>query len=61
VATEKCKRYKSPGVDQLPTELFQARRKTLCSVINKLIKLICNKEKSPDQCRANCPTYTYKD
>jgi hypothetical protein len=44
VAIGKLKRYKSPGVDQIPAELIQAGRETLCLKIHKLIKLIWNKE-----------------
>jgi hypothetical protein len=49
VAVGKLKRYKSPGVDQIPAELIQAGGETLCSEIRKLIKLIWNKEKLPHQ------------
>jgi hypothetical protein len=49
-AIRKLKRYKSPGVDQLPAELIQAGGETLCSEIHKLIKLIWNKE-LPHQCK----------
>jgi hypothetical protein len=38
------KRYKSPGVDQIPAELIQAGGETLHSEIHKLIKFIWNKE-----------------
>jgi hypothetical protein len=34
------KSYKSPGFDQLPSELIQAGGETLRSEIDKLIKLI---------------------
>jgi hypothetical protein len=44
VAVWKLKRYKSPGVDQIPAELIQAGGETLCSEIHKLNKLIWNKE-----------------
>jgi hypothetical protein len=44
VALLKLKRYKSPGVDQIPAELIQAGEETLRSEIHKLIKLIWNKE-----------------
>jgi hypothetical protein len=44
VPIEKLKRYKSPGVDQIPAELIHAGGETLCSEIHKLIKLICNEE-----------------
>jgi hypothetical protein len=49
VATGKLKRYKSPGVGQIPTELIQAGGETLRSEIHKLIKLIWNKEELPYQ------------
>jgi hypothetical protein len=48
VAIGKLKRYKSPGVDEIPTELIQAGGKTLRSEIHEL-KLIWNKEKLPHQ------------
>jgi hypothetical protein len=48
-AIGKLKRYKSPGVDQIPAELIQTRRETLCSEIQNLIKLISNKEELPQQ------------
>jgi hypothetical protein len=44
VAIGKLKRYKLPGVDQIPSELIQAGGKTLHCEIHKLIKLIWNKE-----------------
>jgi hypothetical protein len=44
VAIGKLKRYKSPGIDQIPLELIQAGEETLHSDIHKLIKLIWNKE-----------------
>jgi hypothetical protein len=44
VAIGKLKRYKSPCVDQIPTELIHAGGETLRSEIHKLIKLIRNKE-----------------
>jgi hypothetical protein len=49
VAIGKLKRYKSPGVDQIPAELLQAGGGTLRSEIHKLIKLIWNKEELPHQ------------
>jgi hypothetical protein len=48
-AVGKLKRYKSPGVDQIPAELIQAGGDTLHSEIHKLIKLIWNKEELPHQ------------
>jgi hypothetical protein len=49
VPTAKLKRYKSPGVDQIPAELIQAGGETPRSEIHKLIKMIYNKEELPDQ------------
>jgi hypothetical protein len=42
------KKYKSPGSDQIPAELYQAGE-TLVSVIHKLITSIWNKVEMPDQ------------
>jgi hypothetical protein len=44
VAVGKLERYKSQGFDQIPTELIQAGGETLRSEIDKLIRLIWNKE-----------------
>jgi hypothetical protein len=35
IAVANFKRYKSPGIDQIPTELIQARDETLGSDIHK--------------------------
>jgi hypothetical protein len=45
----KLKRYKSPGVDQIPAELIQEGGEALRWEIHKLIKLIWNKEELPHQ------------
>jgi len=37
ITIEKLKRYKSPGVDQIPEEPIQAGGNTLCSENQKLI------------------------
>jgi hypothetical protein len=49
VAIGKLERYKSPGVYQIPAELFQAGGETLRSEIHKLINLLWNKEELPHQ------------
>jgi hypothetical protein len=49
VAIGKLKRHKSPGINQIPSELIQAGGETLCSEIHKLIKLIWIEEKLPHQ------------
>jgi hypothetical protein len=45
----KLKKYKSPGSNQIPAELYQAGGETLVSVIHKLITSIWNKEELTDQ------------
>jgi hypothetical protein len=59
-AIGKLKWYKSPGVDQIPTELIQAGREILHSEIHKLIKLICNKEELPHQWKESIVVPTHK-
>jgi hypothetical protein len=49
VAIGKLKKYKSPGVDQIPAKLIQAGGETLCIEIHKVMKLIWNKEELPHQ------------
>jgi hypothetical protein len=44
VAIGELKRYKSPGLGQIPAELIQAERETLRSEIHKLIKLFGKKK-----------------
>jgi hypothetical protein len=45
----KLKKYKSPGSDQIPAELFQDGGEILLSAIQKLINSVSNKEELPDQ------------
>jgi hypothetical protein len=49
IAIAKLKGFKSPGSDQIPTELNQAGGEILCCEIHKIINSICNTEKLPDQ------------
>jgi hypothetical protein len=49
VAIGKLKRYKYPGVDQIPAELIQAGGETWHLDIHKLMKLIWNKTELPHQ------------
>jgi hypothetical protein len=49
IAIAKLKKYKSPGSDQIPSELIQAGGETLLSEIHKLINSVWNKEELPDQ------------
>jgi hypothetical protein len=48
-AVGKLKRYKSPGIDQIPAKWIQAGGETLRFEIHKLIKLIWNKKELPHQ------------
>jgi hypothetical protein len=43
------KKYKSPGSDRIPAELFRAGGETSLSAIHKIINSIWNKEELPDQ------------
>jgi hypothetical protein len=49
ISIAKLKKYKSPGSNQIPAELYQAGGETLVSVIHKHITSIWNKEEIPDQ------------
>jgi hypothetical protein len=46
---EKLQRHKSPGVDQIPAELFKAGGRNICSEIHKLLNSIWNKEELPEE------------
>jgi hypothetical protein len=59
LAIEKLKRYKSPGVDQIPAELIQAGGETLRSEIHKLIDLEKRRIASPEE-RVNHGNYSQK-
>jgi hypothetical protein len=49
IAIRKLKSYKSPGTDQIPSELIKAGGKTLCSEIHRFIWSIWNKEELSQQ------------
>jgi hypothetical protein len=49
MATEKLKRHKSPGTDQIPADLIKAGSRTIHSEIHKLINSIGNKVELPEQ------------
>jgi hypothetical protein len=42
IAVVELKKYKSPGSDQIPAELIQAKCETLLSIIHKLINYTWN-------------------
>ena len=49
LAIGKLKSHKSPGIDQIPAELFKAGGRTICLEIHKLITSIWKKEKLPEE------------
>ena len=49
MATEKLKRLKSQGIDQIPAEMIKAGCRTIRYEIHKLIISIWNKEKLPEE------------
>jgi hypothetical protein len=49
IALEKLKRYKLPGIDQIPPKMFQAGGNKLHSEMHRLTNSVCNKEKLPQQ------------
>jgi hypothetical protein len=60
IAIEKLKRYKSPGIDQIPAQLIQAGGNTLCSEIHKIINCIWNKEELPEQWKESIIVLIYR-
>ena len=49
MAIEKLKSHKSPGIDQIPTELIKEGGRTIRYQIHKLIFSIWNKEGLPEE------------
>ena len=49
LATDKLKSHKSPGIDQIPAELFKAWGRTICYETHKLIISISNWEELPEE------------
>jgi hypothetical protein len=60
IAIGKLKSYKSPGTDQIPTEMIKAGAETLYSEIHKLIFSIWNKEELPQQWKESIIIPIYK-
>ena len=57
---ENLKGHKSPGTDQIPTELIKARCRTIRSEIHKLIISIWNKEKLSEKCNESITVPIHK-
>jgi len=49
MGTEKLKRHKSPGIEQIPAELIKSEARTICTEIHKLLISIWNKEELPEK------------
>ena len=60
LAIGKLKSHKSPGTDQIPAELINARGRTICYEIYKLIISIWNKEELPEQWKESIIILIYK-
>jgi hypothetical protein len=57
---EKLKRHKSPGIDQIRTELNKAAGRTIRSDIHKLIISVWNKEEMPEEWKQSIIVPIYK-
>jgi hypothetical protein len=60
LAIEKFKSHKSPGIDQIPTELIKAGVRTISCEIHKLIISIWNKEELPEEWKELIIVLIYK-
>jgi hypothetical protein len=60
IAIGKLKSYKSPGTDQIPSELIKAEGEILYSEIHRLICCIWNKEELPQQWKESIIVPIYK-
>jgi hypothetical protein len=60
MAIEMLKRYKSPGVDQIPAKLIRAGGRIICSEIHKLINSIWNKEELSEEWKMSIIVPIYK-
>jgi hypothetical protein len=60
IAFAKLKRYKTPGSDQIPTEMIQVQGEALQSEILKPINSIWSMEELPDQWKESIIVQIYK-
>jgi len=60
MASEKLKRHKSPGTDQIQAELIKAGGRTISSEIHKLINSIWNKKELPEEWKESIIVPIYK-
>ena len=60
IAIEKLKKYKSPGIDQIPAELIQDGGNSLLTEIYKLVLAIWKNEMLPEQWKESIIVSIYK-
>jgi len=60
MATEKLKRHKSPGTDQIPSELMKDGDRMIHSEIHELMNSIWNKEELSEEWRESIIVPIYK-
>jgi len=60
LAIEKLKNHKTPGIDQIPAELFKAGGQTIHCEIHTFIISIWNKEKLPEEWKESIIVPIYK-
>ena len=60
MAIEKLKSHKSPGIDQIPTEMIKAGGRTIRPEIRKIIISIWNKNKLPEKWKESIIVPIYK-
>ena len=60
LAIEKLKRYESPDIDQIPSELIKAGCRTIRSEVHKLICSIWNKEELPEEWKESAIVPIYR-
>ena len=56
----KLNRHKSPGIDQIPTEMIKAGSREIRSEVHKLINSIWNKEELPEEWKESIIVPVYK-
>jgi hypothetical protein len=60
MAIEKLKRYKLPGIDEVPLELVQSGSKALCSETHKVAESMWNKKELCQQWKKYITVPIYK-
>ena len=60
LAIEKLKSHKSPGIDQIPTEMIKTGGKTIRYEVHKLISSIWNKKELTEEWKESIMVPIYK-